>query len=154
MFEDTQAIVYFINLTHFYRSVHMHGDENRMEDSLSLFNDIANSKFGNLASMEVTFILTHGDVLQEQLKFMTLEDVKRFNLMSDYSGEMNVKSIAEYIVDLYAAKDTVQGRQKGYLYADPWNYEPVVTKFLNCELYYRGINDPKQVSFETPFNIH
>ncbi len=95
-------------------------------------------------------------MLQEQLKLMTLQDVKDSEMMENYepTDGMNVKTIAEYIVDLHVKTNKAAGRQIGYLYADPWNYVPVITRYMSTDLFYRGINDPKQVAFETPFTLN
>ncbi len=129
-----------------------HRDTPRMVESLEVFETLADSKW--LPDMPIMFVLTHGDILQEQLKVMTLDDVRSTALMESYNGQMNVKNIVEYILDMYLAKNKNESRQIGYLYADAWNHKPMIKRYLTTDLHYRGINDPKHVTFATPFTLN
>jgi hypothetical protein len=122
----------------------------RLSEQIDLFEEVIKDKwFKDENVVNFNLVLAHGDLLQQYLPNLTLSEIQKFSYMSQFHDQISVKKIAEYIVDLHLAKVPSTTRTVPYIYLDIKNYETVCDRLLRGELYYRGINDPDVVHFDT-----
>jgi hypothetical protein len=93
----------------------------------------------------LVLLLLDGDILQEFLKSRTLHDVQLLTYFSEFNGPVNVKSIAEFIVDKFDRERKKSEIALGYVYITTTAYRDEIKGLSTGKWYTRGKNDPKQI---------
>jgi hypothetical protein len=99
----------------------------------------------------VIMILTHGDILQQQLQHLSQHQIQSYAHMQNFISHtriVTVTQIGSYIVDLFL---TMSDRKIGYTYnnvhKDPnW----IVEQIMSNKLYFRQENDPISMYWDVP----
>ncbi len=105
-----------------------------------------------LMPYQVIFVLSHGDILQQNLQTMSAKQVQSYPLMEKLvSDRISVKIIGEYIMDLFLEK---RKEVTGYIYNDIYK-DPkfIYNQIMLNEVHYRGYNDPTEVYWDVPMKI-
>ncbi len=105
-----------------------------------------------LMPYQVIFVLSHGDILQQNLQTMSVKQVQSYPLMDKLvSDRISVKIIGEYIMDLFLEK---RKEVTGYIYNDIYK-DPkfIYNQIMLNEVHYRGYNDPTEVYWDVPMKI-
>ncbi|KAL0477466.1 guanine nucleotide-binding protein subunit alpha [Acrasis kona] len=147
-----QKVILCLALDCFLETCYEDNVTSRLTEQINYFEESINSRF--LVNVEVVLVLTHGDLLQEYLPNITLQEIKCCGGMENFDPkEVNVKSIAEYILDLHLARVTTYPRKIGYIYNDIYSSADVVQKILDNNLYYRDVYEPEVVEWDVPYHV-
>ncbi|KYQ93086.1 G-protein subunit alpha 4 [Tieghemostelium lacteum] len=96
-FENVTAVLFVASLTAYYRFLEEDETTNQLQDSLDLFQEIANSKYFN-ESIIVLF-LNKKDIFQKRIESIPLS-----KYFPEYTGPNNRKSASKYIASMFLEK--------------------------------------------------
>ncbi|CAL6067548.1 G-protein_alpha subunit [Hexamita inflata] len=104
---EANAFIFFCSLSDFDQTLIEDATTNRLRESLQLWTELVNSPL--LEKVPVILCLNKMDLLVEKLKTRRFSDY-----ISEYKGENEAKSVADYVQGLFVAANKVNAKIRPY----------------------------------------
>lgn len=132
-FEDVTAVIFVASLSEYDQVLYEDVTQNRMEESLKLFDEMANSRW--LEHTAFILFLNKRDLFEEKIKE---QDIRHKGLdgkvhFPDYSGGCDFKKGLKYIIRQFIKRNRNEARELFYHVTTATNTENIATVFNACK---------------------